>query len=187
MVSKLMKQLLVPAILTATLMIVGIYAFIPVDEATTVHTTIIAAITGDTDDIDAAITAHDGNIDGDVGTHDTDMDTAHGLLSTSAALTLHDGNIDADLLAHDGAAPVLTVLSRTTSAGTLVASGTGVATVTCTGFAAGGAADDIEIGGVFFADVSEGLTFTVALSGQAIIWVLDAGQDAATCVGTLIG
>jgi len=151
-----MKQLVVPAILTATLMIVGIYAFIPVDEATTVHTTIIAAITGDTDDIDAAI-------------------------------TLHDGNIDADLLAHDGAAPVLTVLSRTTSAGTLVASGTGVATVTCTGFAAGGAADDIEIGGVFFADVSEGLTFTVALSGQAIIWVLEAGQDAATCVGTLIG
>ena len=41
-----MNKLLIPAILTATVLIAGIFAFVPVDKANTVHDLIIAAISG---------------------------------------------------------------------------------------------------------------------------------------------
>jgi len=39
-----MKKLLIPAVLTATVMIAGFFAFIPIEEATTVHNTITTDI-----------------------------------------------------------------------------------------------------------------------------------------------
>jgi len=41
-----MNKLVIPALLTATIMVAGIFAFIPVNEAATVHATIIAALSG---------------------------------------------------------------------------------------------------------------------------------------------
>jgi len=44
-----MKKIIIPTILTATILIAGIFAFVPVDKATAVHDDIIAAITGSQD------------------------------------------------------------------------------------------------------------------------------------------
>jgi len=41
-----MNKILIPTILVATVMIAGAFAFMPVDKATTVHNSIIAAISG---------------------------------------------------------------------------------------------------------------------------------------------
>jgi len=41
-----MNKLVIPAILAATVMVAGIFAFIPVDQATTVHPTIVADVQG---------------------------------------------------------------------------------------------------------------------------------------------
>ena len=41
-----MNRLALPAILAATIMIVGIFALTPIQEASTVHATIIAALQG---------------------------------------------------------------------------------------------------------------------------------------------
>jgi len=46
---QLMNKFLIPAILTAVVLIAGIFAFMPVDKASTVHTQIIAAITDSQD------------------------------------------------------------------------------------------------------------------------------------------
>jgi len=50
-----MNKLVIPAILVATVMVAGIFAFIPVEQATTVHTTVVADLQGggglDHDDI----------------------------------------------------------------------------------------------------------------------------------------
>jgi len=43
---KLMNKLAIPAILVATVMVAGIFAFMPVQQASTVHTTIIAKSSG---------------------------------------------------------------------------------------------------------------------------------------------
>ena len=42
-----MNKLLIPSILVATILVAGVFAFIPVQKATTVHEFIIAALTGD--------------------------------------------------------------------------------------------------------------------------------------------
>ena len=43
-----MKQIIIPVILAATVVIAGIFAFSPIEEATTVHTAIIADVADDT-------------------------------------------------------------------------------------------------------------------------------------------
>jgi len=42
-----MNKLLIPSILVATILVAGVFAFIPVQKATTVHEFVIAALTGD--------------------------------------------------------------------------------------------------------------------------------------------
>jgi hypothetical protein len=55
-----MKKIVIPAILTATVLLAGMFAFMPVEKASTVHTTILnsAGVNSDTE-------AGDGDIDND--------------------------------------------------------------------------------------------------------------------------
>ena len=52
-----MNKLIIPAILAATVMVAGIFAFMPVERASTVHTTIIAEVQSSTVLSDNSITA----------------------------------------------------------------------------------------------------------------------------------
>jgi len=81
-----MNKLLIPSILIVTVLIAGIFAFIPVDKATTVHGTIIAAITGDTDDIDDSMTINEVFADIDTATSANDD-----AIILDVLVTKHDG------------------------------------------------------------------------------------------------
>ena len=67
-----MNKLAIPAILTATIMVAGMFAFMPVEQASTVHTTVqdntaevnivdVAATTLDTDTVELSITGNGGD------------------------------------------------------------------------------------------------------------------------------
>ena len=86
-----MNKLLIPSILAVTVLIAGIFAFIPVDKATTVHDQIIAAILGtgtiDLTDISDSMTIND--VFGDIDTATSANDDA---IILDVLVTRHDGS-----------------------------------------------------------------------------------------------
>ena len=97
-------------------------------------------------------------------------------------------NIEGNLTAHDAADFDVTITTRL-SPGVLVASGTGVVTITCDIFINGNG-DKIVIatGGtaLTFGTPSSVNTITLALSGDTLTWVIDGPQDVGRCVAALL-
>jgi len=128
---KILNKIAIPAILVATVMVAGMFAFMPVEQASTVHTTgtittandaDIAAILADTDGtlilqvISAATTF-------DVDTNDeirVDCDTTfivNGLILSGATNIQADDEIQVSGIELDGAGPGGTDIPRESAAG----------------------------------------------------------------------
>ena len=69
-----MRNYTIPAILAMTVIVAGIFAFAPIDEATAVHTTIVADLTTEIDNAVVAIAADAAQVTRNGG--DTDIDDA---------------------------------------------------------------------------------------------------------------
>ena len=152
-----MNKIAIPALLVATVMVAGAFAFMPVEQASTVHTSGTLTLSSSADVTDILL---------DTG---TTLPGEHGALPSTTEVT--------DLSTE-------TVL---TAPGTLVASGTaGIAFVTCSGFTANGGTDTLEVGGTTYADVQDAEFIMDITAGQAVTWVINAGADAATCTAILM-
>ena len=82
-----MKKILIPTILTATVLVAGMFAFMPIEKASTVHTTITAsALTA----VSSASASNSCDADGDDGTITWDLDAG---VDSAALVGLY---IDAD-------------------------------------------------------------------------------------------
>ena len=181
-----MNKLTIPAILVATVMIAGIFAFMPVQQASTVHTsgTVTLAQAGDITDI---LTDTGTDIPATL----TTAATAHGTAQTDLTLIVEDTG--ATLPGEHAALPSITEVSdigaatTLTGPGTLLIAGTaGVAYLTCSNFSIGGSADDIDIAGNDFEKVAN-VDLIIAVSAtDAITWVSDGTPDTATCTLVLL-
>jgi len=96
-----MNKLLIPTILTATLVVAGIFAFMPIEQASTVHTTITAqlvttatatvdldALVADVDIIADSATVKKGTICAEIADPGNDWDTGITAEITTGGLTV---------------------------------------------------------------------------------------------------
>jgi len=152
-----MNKIAIPALLVATIMVAGIFAFVPVEQASTVHASGTFTTTDDSD-----ITS----ILEDTG---TTLPAEHAALPSSTEVT--------DL----SAAVTLT------APGTLVASGTaGIAFVTCSGYTSGGNTDTLTVGGTLYDDLQDHAFVINITSSQAVVWLQNTQDDTATCTAFLM-
>ena len=211
-----MNKIAIPAILVATVMVAGMFAFMPVEQASTVHlsgtitttstadTAAIkvdtAAILVDTDTtIPASLITIDDFIDNEIAAILVDTDT-----TIPASLITIDDFLDNEIgtiitstgttLPNEHAAlPSITEVTdlsaptTLTAPGTLVSTGTaGIAYVTCSGYTQNTATDTLTVGGTTYADIQD-VEFVIAItSGQAILWVQNTADDTATCTAILM-
>lgn len=154
-----MNKVAIPAMLVATVMVAGIFAFLPVEQASTVHTS------------GTLVLSQNSNIDAIL------LDTATSIPAEHAALPATSEVTDI------GAASPTTL----TSPGTLLASGTaGVAYVECSQYTLDTAADTLTVGGRTFDTVQEKYWIIAVSSSDAIAWVRNAISDHATCTAFLV-
>jgi len=154
-----MNKIAIPALLVATIMVAGIFAFAPVEQASTVH------LSGN------LVLSQNSNIDAILLDTETTIPAEHAALPATSELT-------------DIGAAAPTIL---TAPGTLLASGTaGVAYVECSQYTQAVAADTLTVGTRTFDTVQEEY-WTIAVSASdAIAWVQTSSDDTATCTAFLV-
>ena len=152
-----MNKFAIPAILLATVMVAGLFAFAPVEQASTVHTSGTITLESDAD------------IDAILADTDATLPAEHAALPSTTEVS--------DI----GAATTLT------APGSLLIAGTaGIAYVTCSGFTTVSTPDDLAVGGRVF-DVLQNIDWVIAVSASdAITWTAVAGADTATCNAVLL-
>ena len=147
-----MIKLTIPVILAATIMVAGLFAFAPVEQASTVHTsgTVTLAADSEIDDI---------------------------LEDTSTTIPAeHDALPSTSEVSDIGATSEIT-----SPATILTASADGVAYVTCSGYTQDTAADTLTVGGRTF-DTIQDFDWSITVSAtDAIAWVQTTADDTATC------
>ena len=177
-----MNKLTIPAILVATVLVAGIFAFMPIQQASTVHTSGTITTASDAD-IDAILLDTGTTLPATLTTIDNFLDTEIAAILADTAVI---GTPAVDIAADIATKTTVTAISLT-APGIVIASGTGAGHITCTGFTVVGGADLIQVGGSTVLTLADGAAVTVALSGQAATWVAATGADTATCVGVLVG